>query len=146
MISTTPTEVPGVLLWEYFLWVLPVAVFEQSGSGPTSTIPLLREYSHKSGIVLVGVLPNFLKCYTGIKIEKIYKFDILLPDKSPGVIPLDIRTWLDEIYNSQKALNDIKVVLPECLLLFVGVLPESLSYLIFFGIPEQVAYLTWYFL
>ena len=46
---------------------------------------------------------------------------------------------MDEIYNSQKALNDIKVVLPECLLLFVGVLPESLSYLIFFGIPEQVA-------
>ena len=71
----------------------------------------MREYSHKSGIVLVGVLPNFLKCYTGIKIERIYKFDILLPqninrlsgstprvlivvlpDKSPGVIPLDIRT------------------------------------------------------
>ena len=88
------------------------------------------EYSHKSGIVLVGVLPNLLKCYTGIKTERIYKFDILLPqnidrfsgstprvlivtlpDKSPGVIPLDSRTRLDEIYNSQKAFNDIKEVL-----------------------------------
>ena len=88
------------------------------------------EYSHKSGIVLVGVLPNLLKCYTGIKIDRIYKFDILLPqnidrfsgstprvlivtlpDKSPGVIPLDSRTRLDEIYNSQKAFNDIKEVL-----------------------------------
>ena len=102
------------------------------------------EYSHKSGIVLVGVLPNLLKCYTGIKIDRIYKFDILLPqninrfsgstprvlivvlpDKSPGVIPLDSRTRLDEIYNSKKAFNDIKEVLPERLLLFAGALPES---------------------
>ena len=29
----------------------------------------------------------------------------------PGVIPLDSRTRLDEIYNSQKAFNDIKEVL-----------------------------------
>merc|ERR1711860_468656 len=95
-----------------------------------SHIPLLWEYSHKSGIVLVGVLPNLLKCYTGIKIDRIYKFDVLLPqnidrfsgstprvlivtlpDKSPGVIPLDSRTRLDEIYNSKKAFNDLKEVL-----------------------------------
>ena len=36
---------------------------------------------------------------------------VTLPDKSPGVIPLDSRTRLDEIYNSQKAFNDIKEVL-----------------------------------
>ena len=36
---------------------------------------------------------------------------VTLPDKSPGVIPLDSRTRLDEIYNSQKAFNDIKDVL-----------------------------------
>ena len=59
-----------------------------------------------------------------MKIDRIYKFDILLPqninrfsgstprvlivtlpDKSPGVIPLDSRTRLDEIYNSKKAFN-----------------------------------------
>ena len=50
---------------------------------------------------------------------------VTLPDKSPGVIPLDSRTRLDEIYNSQKAFNDIKEVLPERLLLFAGALPES---------------------
>jgi len=79
----------------------------------------------------VGVLPNLLKCCTGNKIDRMYKFDIILlpqnidrfsgstprvlivtlPDKSPGVIPLDSRTRLDEIYNSQKAFNDIKEVL-----------------------------------
>ena len=36
---------------------------------------------------------------------------VTLPDKSPGVIPLDSRTILDEIYNSQKAFNDKKEVL-----------------------------------
>ena len=48
---------------------------------------------------------------------------VTLPDKSPGVIPLDSRTRLDEIYNSKKAFNDIKEVLTECLLLFMGALP-----------------------
>ena len=90
------------------------------------------EYSHKSGIVLVGVLPNLLKCYTRIKIDRIYKFDILLPqnidrfsgssprvlivtlpDKSPGVIPLDSRTRLDEIYNSQKMIMRTVIMLDE---------------------------------
>ena len=91
------------------------------------------EYSQKSGIVLVGVLPNLLKYYTRIKIDRIYKFDILLPknkyrfsgstprvlivvfpDKSPGVILLDSGTRSDKIYNSQKTFNGIKKVLPEC--------------------------------
>ena len=38
-----------------------------------------------------------------------------------------MRTRVDEIYNSQKAYNHIKEVLPECLILFVGVLLEILA-------------------
>ena len=36
------------LLWEYFIWVLLVSVFQQFGSGPTSTITLLQKYSQTS--------------------------------------------------------------------------------------------------
>ena len=99
-------------------------------STPSDCFLTVWECSHKYYTTFVGVFPNLLKCYTGIKIDRIYKFDILLPqnidrfsgstprvlivtlpDKSPGVIPLDSRTRLDEIYNSQKAFNDIKEVL-----------------------------------
>ena len=77
---------------------------------------------------------NLLKCYIRIKIDRIYKFDIILlpqninrfsgstprvlivvfPDKSPGVILLDSGTRSDKINNSQKTFNGIKKVLPEC--------------------------------
>ena len=40
---------------EACLGVLPV--FWLCGSTPASAIPLLREYSHKSAVVLLGVLP-----------------------------------------------------------------------------------------
>ena len=81
----------------------------------------------------MGVLQNYLKYHTGSEIDRIYKFDILLPqnknrfsgstprvlivvfpDKSPGVILLDSGTRSDKIYNSQKTFNGIKKVLPEC--------------------------------
>ena len=39
--------------------------FKGSGSTPRGTIPDLWEYSRKSGIALLGVLPNPLKSYTG---------------------------------------------------------------------------------
>ena len=45
--------------------ILPVIIFFVSGSTPRGTIPDLWEYSHKSGIALLGVLPNPLKLYTG---------------------------------------------------------------------------------
>ena len=44
---------------------LPVHNFKGSGSTPRGTIPDLWEYSRKSGIALLGVLPNPLKSYTG---------------------------------------------------------------------------------
>ena len=39
--------------------------FKGSGSTPRGTIPDLWEYSRKSGIALLGVLPDPLKSYTG---------------------------------------------------------------------------------
>ena len=39
--------------------------FKGFGSTPRSAIPDLREYSHKSGIVPLGVLPDPLKLCTG---------------------------------------------------------------------------------
>ena len=51
-------------------------------------VPLLREYSHKSGIVLPGVLPKRLFLYTGSDLDMIYNLDILLPLDTLGVLPV----------------------------------------------------------
>ena len=40
-------------------------------------VPPLREHSHKSGIVLPGVLPNKLKLYTGSDLDMISNLDEL---------------------------------------------------------------------
>ena len=44
---------------------LPLHNFKGSGSTPRGSIPDLWENSRKSGIALLGVLPNSLKSYTG---------------------------------------------------------------------------------
>ena len=76
-------------VWEYsqyyLFWVCrstPVSAL------PRSVGPLLREYSHKSGIVLPGVLPKRLFLYTGSDLDMIYNLDILLPLDILGVLPV----------------------------------------------------------
>merc|ERR1711940_411904 len=54
-------------------------LFLVSGSTPKGTIPLFWEHSYKSGIVLVGVLPELLKTETGSSIDQIYKSNMLSP-------------------------------------------------------------------
>ena len=89
MISTTLKPCLGVLsvllilgLWEYsrksyttFAGVLPEKRYSASWSTHVlkklGTIPLLQEHSHKSGIVLSGVLPNKLKFYIGSDLDLI---------------------------------------------------------------------------
>ena len=51
-----------VLLYHCCGSYVPVSVFNSSGSTPKGTIPFFWEHSHKNGIVLVGVLPDLLKC------------------------------------------------------------------------------------
>ena len=60
--------------WKYyttFAGVLPEKWYSASGSTPLlnkhGPVPLLREHSHKSGIVLVGVFIN--KLYTGSDLD-----------------------------------------------------------------------------
>ncbi len=57
----------GSYILDLYIWSipLPVSVFNSSGSTPTSTIPLLWEYSQNNGIVPLGVLPDLLKTDTG---------------------------------------------------------------------------------
>ena len=66
-----------------FAGVLPQKWHSASRSTPKlkkhGTVPLLQELSHKSGIVLPGVLPNKLKLYTGGDLDMICNLDILLP-------------------------------------------------------------------
>ena len=51
--------------------------------------PLLREYSRKSGpTILPGVLPKRLFLYTGSDLDMIYNLDILLPLDTLGVLPV----------------------------------------------------------
>ena len=118
VISTTFKTCLGVLpvllilgLQEYsrkcyttFAGVLPQKCCSASGTTPIlkkqSVGPLLWEYSHKSGIVLSGVLPKRLSLYTGSDLDMIYNLDILLPLDTLGVLPV-------------------------LLLLFLGVLPEG---------------------
>ena len=69
--GTTYFGSPGVLPeWLYHSCgsILPVSFFKPCGSTPSRTIPLLREHSHKSGIVGPGALPEWLFCYSGSKI------------------------------------------------------------------------------
>ena len=74
-------------LWEYYR-----KCCSASGSTPVlkkqSVGPLLREYSHKSGIVLPGVLPKKLILYTGSDLDMIYNLDILLPLDTLGALPV----------------------------------------------------------
>ena len=48
----------------------------------------MREYSQKSGKVLLGVLPKRLFLYTGSDLDMIYNLDILLPLDTLGVLPV----------------------------------------------------------
>ena len=61
--------------------------FKGFGSTPRSAIPELREYSHKSGIVPLGVLPDPLKLCTGSGHDMIYKSVIILPLDTMGALP-----------------------------------------------------------
>ena len=102
VISTTLKACLGVLpvllilgLREYyttFAGVLPEKWYSASGSTPVlnkhGPVPLLREHSNKSGIVLLGVLLNKLKLYTGSDLDMICNLDILLPLDTLGVLPL----------------------------------------------------------
>ena len=68
---------------------LPVYKNSIFGSTLRSTIPLLREYSRKSGpTILPGVLPKRLFLYTGSDLDMIYNLDILLPLDTLGVLPV----------------------------------------------------------
>ena len=62
--------------------------FKGSGSTPRSAIPDLREYSHKSGIVPLGVLPDPLKLCTGSGHDLICRYVIILPLDTLGVLPV----------------------------------------------------------
>ena len=147
------------------LGVLPVLLYHFCGSSSyehsqclfLNSLGVLPQKWY-STIVLLGVLPNLLKCYIRIKIDRIYKFDIILlpqninrfsgstprvlivvlQDKSPGVISLYFRKRLDEIYNSKKSFNYIKKALQECLLLFVGALLESFLFFLFSLVIYQI--------
>ena len=70
------------------LGVLPVLIFLVSGSTPRRLIFCQWEYSCKSGIVLLGVLPKRLFLYTGSDLDMIYNLDILLPLDTLGVLPV----------------------------------------------------------
>ena len=63
--------------------MVPQKWYSASGSTPVlnkhSPVPLLQEHSHKSGIVLLGVLLNKLKLYTGSDLDILCNLDILLP-------------------------------------------------------------------
>ena len=63
----TPRKFYPILINLVSLEKRPLSVhnFKRSGSTPRGTIPDLWEYSRKSGIALLGVLPNPLKSYTG---------------------------------------------------------------------------------
>ena len=104
VISTTLKPCLGVLpvllilgLREYsrksyttFAEVLPQKWYSASGSTPVliehGPVPLLREHSYKSGIVLPGVIPNKLKQYTGNDLDIICNLDILLPLDTLGAL------------------------------------------------------------
>ena len=61
--------------------------FKGFGSTPRSAIPDLREYSHKSGIVPLGVLPDPLKLCTGSGHDMICRSVIILPLDTMGALP-----------------------------------------------------------
>ena len=69
------------------LGVLPVLLLLVSGSTPGRLIFCQWEYSHKSGIVLPGVLPKRLFLYTGSDLDMIYNLAIWLPLDTLGVLP-----------------------------------------------------------
>ena len=56
----------------------------------SESLPALavREYSHKSGIVPLGVLPDPLKLCTGSGHDMIYKSVIILPLDTLGALPV----------------------------------------------------------
>ena len=62
--------------------------FKGFGSTPRSAIPDLREYSHKSGIVPLGVLPDPLKLCTGSGHDMICRSVIILPLDTLGALPV----------------------------------------------------------
>ena len=61
--------------------------YKRFGSTPRCAIPDLREYSHKSGIVPLGVLPDPLKLCTGSGHDMICRSVIILPLDTMGALP-----------------------------------------------------------
>ena len=61
--------------------------FKGVGSTPRSAIPDLREYSHKSGIVPLGVLPDPINLCTGSGLDMICTSVIILPLDTLGALP-----------------------------------------------------------
>ena len=75
--------------------------FKGFGSTPRSDIPDLGDYSHKSGIVPLGVLPDPFKLCTGSTLDMIYKSVIIIPLDTLGAIPvllLAAKTALDATF------------------------------------------------
>ena len=62
--------------------------FKGFGSTPRSAIPDLLEYSQKSGIEPLGVLPDPLKLCSGSALDMIYKSVIILPLDTLGALPV----------------------------------------------------------
>ena len=87
-----------VLLYHFCGSYVPVSVFNSSGSTPKSTIPFFWEHSHKSGIVLVGVLPELVKCrywewYKGGKIKWPFLFLVCFGYRNLKNWPTD-KSWV----------------------------------------------------
>ena len=96
--------------------------FKGSGSTPRSAIPDLREYSHKSGIVPLGVLPDPLKLCTGSGHDMICRSVIILP----------LDTW----EHSQRQKISILGVLPETKNMITGSIITSITYILSGLLPE----------
>ena len=84
------TTLKACLYYTTFAGVLPEKWYSASGSTPVlnkyGPVPLLQEHSHKSGIVLPGVLLNKLKLYYGSDLDMICNLDILLPLDTLGAL------------------------------------------------------------
>ena len=66
--GSAPRVSSGSIITDLYIMsdAIPLHNFKGSGSTPRGSIPDLWEYSRKSGIALLGVLPNPLKSYTAV--------------------------------------------------------------------------------
>ena len=105
------------------LGVLPVLLLLVSGSTPGRLIFCQWEYSCKSCIVLLGVLPKRLFLYNGSDLDMIYNLNILLPLHTLGVL---------QYFYFQKPKIKVLGVLLECL---VGVIYQDYMYIMSRSLP-----------